>query len=79
MNQFRGAKQVDFIRNLPVHLSKSILSSLEKKTLHNCLFVCKYWTNLAKEVNKEAILHKVLQDDMMLLKVFLTLNFIIFV
>lgn len=77
MNQFRGAKQVDFIRNLPVHLSKSILSSLDKISLHNCLFVCKYWTSLVKEVNKEAILHKVLQDDMMLLKVISFIHFIL--
>lgn len=67
-HSMRGVKQVDFIRLLPVHLSKSILSGLDTKSLHNCLFVCKYWSNLIKEVRKESVLQKVLQDDMMLLK-----------
>ncbi|RNA18151.1 CMT1A duplicated region transcript 1 [Brachionus plicatilis] len=61
-------KHVDFIRLLPVHLSKSILSTLNKKNLYNCLFVCKYWCNLIKEVHKEGFLNKILVDDMMLLK-----------
>lgn len=52
-----------------MHLSKKILNSLSKKQLYNCLFVCKYWCNLIKEVHKEGFLHKILIDDMMLLKV----------
>lgn len=51
-----------------MHLSKRILNSLNKKSLYNCLFVCKYWSNLIKEVHKEGFLHKILLDDMMLLK-----------
>ena len=61
---------IDFLnRQLPVYLSKSILNSLDKKSISSCLFVCKYWCNLIKEVHKEGFLQKVLIDDMMFLKV----------
>lgn len=53
---------------MPVYVSKRILNSLNKKSLYNCLFVCKYWSNLIKEVHREGFLHKILLDDMMLLK-----------
>ena len=54
--------------NVLNNLSKSILSALDTKSLFSCLLVCKYWSNLIKEVHKESNLHKILQDDMMLLK-----------
>lgn len=64
-----NSKHVDFIRQLPVHLSKLILKSLNKKSLYNCLFVSKYWYNLIKEVHKETILNKALVSDILLLRV----------
>lgn len=55
-------------RQLPVHLSKMILSSLNKKSLGSALLVSKYWYNLAREVHKASFLKKIRQDDIMLLK-----------
>ncbi len=75
MNIFRdsneestGEKHVDFIRQLPVHLSKLILNSLSKKCLYNSMLVSKYWCNLIKEVHKSSFLKKIKTDDIMLLK-----------
>lgn len=68
LNREVEPKFVDFIRQLPVYVSKRILNSLNKKSLHTCLFVCKYWSNLIKEVHRESFLQKILLDDMMLLK-----------
>lgn len=56
-------------RQLPVHLSKKILNSLNRKALKQCLLVSKYWYNLVKEVFKDGNLNQVLMDDMMLLRV----------
>ena len=56
-------------RQLPIHLSKSILALLDKKSLYNCLFVCKYWSGLIREVHKQSFMHKILLDDMMFLRV----------
>lgn len=66
---FNSLKKVDFVRQLPVHLSKYILSLLDRKSLYNCLFVCKYWSNLIREVHKLNFMHKILLDDMMFLRV----------
>jgi len=64
----RNAKFIDFIRQLPVHLSKLILSKLDNKSLSRCLFVCKYWSTVVKEVKKEEHLQKLVQDDLLILK-----------
>jgi F-box/WD-40 domain protein 10 len=51
-----------------VHLSKLILSSLNKKSLHSSLVVSKYWYQLVREVHKASFLKKIRHDDIMLLK-----------
>jgi F-box/WD-40 domain protein 10 len=70
-----NSKHVDFIRQLPVHLSKLILKSLNKKSLHNCLFVSKYWYNLIREVHKETVLNKGLISDILLLRVGINISY----
>ncbi len=65
----RPPKYKDFIRELPVYLAKSILCLLDKKSLDKCQFVSTYWKKMALEVEDEAIMTRMLYDDMMLLQV----------
>jgi hypothetical protein len=65
----RRTKYVDFIRQLPVYLAKTILSSFSLKTLKSCALVSKYWYNIVKEIQKDSKLNKILIDDMMVLRV----------
>ncbi|XP_069606722.1 F-box and WD repeat domain containing protein 10B isoform X1 [Ranitomeya imitator] len=43
-------KYKDFIRCLPVHLSKKILGYLKKKHLYRCLFVSHHWCYLTQDL-----------------------------
>jgi hypothetical protein len=42
---------------------------LDKKSLDKCKFVSTYWKKMALEVEDEAIMTKMLYDDMMFLQV----------
>lgn len=64
----KNSKYVDFLRQLPVHLSKRIMNSLDSRSHMNCLLVCKYWSAIAKEVKRESYMQKQIKEDMLLLK-----------
>ncbi|KAJ1130568.1 hypothetical protein NDU88_008919 [Pleurodeles waltl] len=62
------SKHKDFIRCLPVHLSKSILGILDVKSLLNCLKVSLHWRYLAEEVRKDKVVQSSVQDEAMILQ-----------
>ncbi len=62
-------KQRDFIRRLPVHLSKRILGFLDANSLVNCVCVSKHWRFLAEEVKSETLTQQIMREDVMLIKV----------
>ena len=63
------SKQQDFIRRLPVHLSKYILGYLDSQSLVNCICVSKHWRILAEEVRNELRAQDITKDDIMLIQV----------
>lgn len=66
---FFNNRYKDFIRYLPVHLAKFILSRLDKATLYNALCVSKNWRKLAEEVHKEFFVNQQLLEEVMLMQV----------
>ena len=68
------SKYKDFIRCLPVHLSKYIFSLLDKNSLTNCLCISKHWRLLAEEVQKDFLVHQLMTEEVMLMQVSLTYN-----
>ncbi|XP_031824284.1 CMT1A duplicated region transcript 1 protein isoform X1 [Sarcophilus harrisii] len=61
-------KGKDFIRCLPVHISKYILGLLDKKSLNKCLFVSWHWSMLVEQVKKEQSTHQQVQNEITLLR-----------
>lgn len=59
----------DFIRLLPVHLSKYILSLLDRPTQQNALCVSQNWRVLIQEVHKEFYVNQQLWEEVMLMQV----------
>lgn len=59
----------DFIRSLPVHLSKFILGMLDKNSLTNCLCISKHWRILAEEVRQDCLVHQLMTEEVMLMQV----------
>ena len=59
----------DFIRCLPVHLSKCILGMLDKNSLTNCLCLSKHWRLLAEEVKQDCMVHQIMAEEIMLMQV----------
>lgn len=59
----------DFIRCLPVHLSKFILGVLDKNSLTNCLCISKHWRILAEEVKQDFLVHQLMTEEVMLMQV----------
>ncbi|XP_033975548.1 F-box/WD repeat-containing protein 10 [Trematomus bernacchii] len=53
----------DFIRGLPVDLSKRILGLLDENSLRCCLKVCPSWQHLAKETIEEIKFRRYFQDQ----------------
>ncbi|KAF3853853.1 hypothetical protein F7725_014541 [Dissostichus mawsoni] len=53
----------DFIRGLPVDLSKRILGLLDEISLRRCLKVCPSWQHLAKETIEEIKFRRHFQDQ----------------
>eukprot|EP00794_Sanderia_malayensis_P008819 gene8819-9764_t len=61
-------KHRDFIRRLPVHLSKRILGFLDTSSLVNCVCVSKHWRILAEEVRNETLTQQIMREDVMLIQ-----------
>lgn len=59
----------DFIRYLPVHLSKYILRLLDQTSLFNCRHVSQIWQTLAQEVNRESRFRLNMKKDIELMQV----------
>ena len=59
----------DFIRCLPVHLSKLILSYLDKASLVNCLCISKHWRMLCEEVQQDVFVHQIMMEEVMMMQV----------
>ena len=59
----------DFIRCLPVHVSKYILGMLDQVSLFNCVCVSKNWRGIVEEVHKEYYINQHLQEEVMLMQV----------
>ncbi|XP_029069200.1 CMT1A duplicated region transcript 1 protein [Monodon monoceros] len=58
----------DFIRHLPVHLSKYILGMLDKNSLNRCVFVSQHWAVLAQQVRTDLSMHSFIQHQITLLQ-----------
>ncbi|XP_019398285.1 PREDICTED: CMT1A duplicated region transcript 1 protein [Crocodylus porosus] len=61
-------KYKDFIRCLPIHLSKYILGFLDPKSLSRCTDVTPYWAFVAKEVKREHLSQRVVQEELVYLQ-----------
>ncbi|GFO23350.1 F-box/WD repeat-containing protein 10 [Plakobranchus ocellatus] len=61
-------KYKDFIRCLPVHLAKLILSKLDMASLYNALCVSPNWRKLAEEVRLEFGVNQQLKEEVMLMQ-----------
>ena len=64
-----SGKYKDFLRCLPVHLSKQILGMLDKSSLTNCLCLSKHWRVLAEEVKQDYMVHQLMTEEIMLMQV----------
>ncbi|KAL5018200.1 hypothetical protein ScPMuIL_003922 [Solemya velum] len=62
------AKKRDFIRSLPVHLAKYVLSFLDQATLLNALCVSSNWRALVEEVHQEFFVSHQLREEVMLMQ-----------
>ena len=67
--QLGSEKYKDFLRCLPVHLSKRILGMLDKNSLTNCLCLSKHWRVLAEEVKQDYMVHQLMTEEIMLMQV----------
>ena len=63
------ARYKDFVRLLPVHISKLILAFLDQVSLNNCVCVSKNWRILAEEVHRECFVQQSLREEVMLMQV----------
>ena len=59
----------DFIRCLPVHLSKLVLSYLDKSSLVNCLCISKHWRMLCEEVQRDVFVHQIMIEEVRMMQV----------
>ncbi|XP_043924738.1 CMT1A duplicated region transcript 1 protein-like [Protopterus annectens] len=62
------SKYKDFIRCLPVHLSKYILGFLDKRSLITCQHVSQHWSYLVEEMLQDAFAQQLVQDEAMILQ-----------
>ncbi|XP_066222561.1 F-box and WD repeat domain containing protein 10B [Saccopteryx leptura] len=62
------SKYLDFIHHLPIHLSKYILSLLDKNSLNRCASVSRHWAVVAQEVKLDLWRHTVIQNQITLLQ-----------
>ncbi|XP_065766068.1 F-box and WD repeat domain containing protein 10B isoform X2 [Muntiacus reevesi] len=62
------SRYCDFIRQLPIHLSKYILSFLDRSTLNRCSFVSQHWAALAQQVKTDLSMHSFIQHQIAFLQ-----------
>ncbi|XP_032136103.1 CMT1A duplicated region transcript 1 protein [Sapajus apella] len=62
------SKYRDFIRYLPIHLSKYILGMLDRHTLNKCASVSQHWAALAQQVKVELSAHGFIQSQIAFLQ-----------
>ena len=60
---------MDFIKLLPVHISKKVLGYLDEQELEVASKVSMQWEILAREVKSELILVQVAREDVMIMQV----------
>nr|XP_034960561.1 CMT1A duplicated region transcript 1 protein [Zootoca vivipara] len=65
---FKINKFKDFIRCLPIHLSKFILRMLDMKSLNRCAQVSAHWDFLVKLIKKDMISKRTLQSEIAFLQ-----------
>ena len=65
----------DFVRQLPVHLSKYILSWVDQVSLYNCVCVSRHWRILVEEVHNEFYVNQHLWEEVMLMQVSVSSSF----
>ncbi|XP_062979317.1 F-box and WD repeat domain containing protein 10B [Elgaria multicarinata webbii] len=58
----------DFIRCLPIHLSKHILNMLDSKSLIKCSYVSPHWKFLVKQIRKDIISKRSLRSEIVFLQ-----------
>uniref|UniRef100_A0A8C2LYE7 F-box and WD-40 domain protein 10 n=1 Tax=Cricetulus griseus TaxID=10029 RepID=A0A8C2LYE7_CRIGR len=63
-----SSKYRDFIRYLPLHLSKYILRMLDKNSLTRCAFVSQHWAALTQQVKMDLSMQSFLQNQISLLQ-----------
>ncbi|XP_040604790.1 CMT1A duplicated region transcript 1 protein isoform X3 [Mesocricetus auratus] len=63
-----SSKYRDFIRYLPLHLSKYILRMLDKNSLSRCAFVSQHWAALTQQVKVDLSMHSFIQNQISLLQ-----------
>ncbi|KAJ7316130.1 hypothetical protein JRQ81_002292 [Phrynocephalus forsythii] len=61
-------KYKDFIRCLPIHLSKRILRMLDHKSLSRCAHVSPHWLMLVKQIQKDVLANRALRSEITFLK-----------
>ncbi|XP_037665822.1 CMT1A duplicated region transcript 1 protein [Choloepus didactylus] len=62
------SKYRDFIRHLPIHISKHILSLLDKNSLNRCASVSRHWATLAQQVKMDHSMHAFIQTQIAVLQ-----------
>ena len=62
-------RAVDFIRQLPVQISKKIFGFLSESELFGVRLVSKHWYFLADQTRKEFILNQIASEDVMMMQV----------
>lgn len=63
------SRHVDFIRRLPIQITKFILNLLDEASLNNALCVNKIWRNIVEEVINDELINQKLNEDFMLMQV----------
>ncbi|XP_029413434.1 CMT1A duplicated region transcript 1 protein [Nannospalax galili] len=62
------SKHRDFIRNLPLHISKYILRMLDKNSLNRCASVSQHWAMLTQQVMVDLSMQSFIQNQISVLQ-----------
>ncbi|XP_025216886.1 CMT1A duplicated region transcript 1 protein isoform X1 [Theropithecus gelada] len=62
------SKYRDFIRYLPIHLSKYILRMLDRHTLNKCASVSQHWAAMAQQVKTDLSAHSFIQNQIVFMQ-----------
>ncbi|XP_050619353.1 F-box and WD repeat domain containing protein 10B isoform X5 [Macaca thibetana thibetana] len=62
------SKYRDFIRYLPIHLSKYILRMLDRHTLNKCASVSQHWAAMAQQVKMDLSAHGFIQNQIVFMQ-----------